>query len=1168
MNSSGKHNQDFTNGEVQRQAGMYDAMFQQAITCFALFDRNYNFIRVNETFANYYGKKAEEIVGRKYFDIIPYKGIPDEPIDPFEQVLQTKRPLKHIDYPYIIEDQPERGVTYWDSMLQPLFDEHGDVEYFFYSLIDVTERKRAEEALKESERRLGEAQRIAHVGYWDRVFDEDRIHWSDETYRIFGLKPQEQVISFAKFSELLHPEDREKVVKTVEEALKGKKRYDAEYRIIRPNGEVRIIHSQGDVTRDDDGRPLRMFGALRDITESKLAENALRDNYSLLNTIIETVPDCIFLKDTQGRMVLCNSATARLLGKPLEHILGKDSPSLIPPKAAKEIMEYDNRILKTGVPETFEETLFISDVAHCFLTTKDVFRDSQGKVKGLIGIARDITERKRAEEERIAHLHFFESMEKVNHAIQGTDDLEKMMGDVLDATLSIFDCDRAWLVYPCDPDAETWCVPMERTRKEFPGAFALGVKVPVDEEVVKIFQTMLSSDYTIKFGPQGDCPIPQVSVERFSVKSQIAMVIHPKVDKPYMFGLHQCSYPRVWTPDEDKLFQAIGWRLADALGSLLMFRNLLESERLLSEAQHLASIGSFTHNLVTGEMTQTAQMMRMFVSEELEKGVTFEKFIGVVHPDDRKRVSDFIANVFKSDAMEFQTEYRVLVPGQSPRHMLAMGRVTRDKAGKALGVIGTAQDITDRKRAEETMRENEAKLAEAQEIGGFGSFEIDITTWTGHCSPALCRIFGYENDEFFHDFHSFLAKHVHPDDVERTNRAREEIIAEGTSDEIEFRYMHPDGRERILHISRRILKNADERATKIVGTIQDITERREAEDRLRASEARFRTFVDHATDAFFIHDESGKILDVNREACESLGYSREELIEMIPHEFDVGIERSRFDDFETRLNKGEVIGFDSKHIRKDGKIFPVEVRVRPFYERGNRHSISFVRDITERKQSEEVLRASLHEKEVLLKELHHRVKNNLQFISSLMALQAEQLKDDAIKDACIETRNRIHAMAMVHENLYRSGDFGAILFSSHIESLCTHLFGSYGVDPERITLDLRIDDSTLDLDRATRCGLIINELVSNVIKHAFPDGRAGRITIQFTTEESGGHSLIVRDNGVGLPEVVDPDNSKALGLQLVSDLTEQLNGKLYVKRHDGTTFTINFSDANNGGFKK
>ena len=176
-------------------------------------------------------------------------------------------------------------------------------------------------------------------------------------------------------------------------------------------------------------------------------------------------------------------------------------------------------------------------------------------------------------------------MDAIDRAIQGTSDLEQMMGDVLDAVLEIFRCDRAWLLYPCDPETDSLRVPAERTRPEYVGALGAGADIPNEPEVASVSRSLLASDGPVRFDPESDCPLPPELAERFGIKSIIAMAVHPKVDKPYAFGLHQCSRPRVWTPHEERLFHEIGRRLADGLDTLLMFRNLRESQRKLEASR-------------------------------------------------------------------------------------------------------------------------------------------------------------------------------------------------------------------------------------------------------------------------------------------------------------------------------------------------------------------------------------------------------------------------------------------------------------------------------------------------------------------------------------------------------------------------------------------------------
>lgn len=217
-------------------------------------------------------------------------------------------------------------------------------------------------------------------------------------------------------------------------------------------------------------------------------------------------------------------------------------------------------------------------------------------------------------------------------------------------------------------------------------------------------------------------------------------------------------------------------------------------------------------------------------------------------------------------------------------------------------------------------------------------------------------------------------------------------------------------------------------------------------------------------------------------------------------------------------------------------------------------------DITERRRAEQQLKTSLEDKDVLLKEIHHRVKNNLQVISSLLYLQARHAQDPHTFSMFLESQHRVRSMALVHETLYRTEDLARVDFARYVHSLTSHLLQSYSNPSRPIHLSIQVDDVSLGIDLAVPCGLIINELVSNSLKHAFPDGAEGAIDIQLRQAPDGQRTLTVRDNGVGLPQGFSIRSTKTLGLQLVNRLVSQLEGSVELSRERGTTITITFSE--------
>jgi PAS domain S-box-containing protein len=222
-------------------------------------------------------------------------------------------------------------------------------------------------------------------------------------------------------------------------------------------------------------------------------------------------------------------------------------------------------------------------------------------------------------------------------------------------------------------------------------------------------------------------------------------------------------------------------------------------------------------------------------------------------------------------------------------------------------------------------------------------------------------------------------------------------------------------------------------------------------------------------------------------------------------------------------------------------------------------SIGTVQDITEQKQAEDRIKASLKEKEVLLQEVHHRVKNNMQIISSLFNLQSRHIKDKQALEIFKSSQNRVRSMALIHERFYQSEDMARVDFAEYAQSLTSHLFSSHGISPGAVKLNLKIKDVFLDLNTAIPCGLIINELVSNSLKHAFPGEKKGEIKIAIHPLNKYGMEVIVSDNGVGLPKKVDFRKTDSLGLHLVNLLAEdQLHGDIKLDRTKGTSFCIKF----------
>lgn len=533
---------------------------------------------------------------------------------------------------------------------------------------DITERKRAEERLRQSEERLELALVASRMGVWEWNIETDETFWSPECYDIYGEK------SFdgrgATFAKMIHPDDRGPLGQIVQKALDSETFSQWEFRFTPSDGRTRWIANWAMVRRDATGKPVKLLGTARDITEQKRAEDALRQSTLLLENIVENIPLAVFVKDPRDefRIRLWNKAAESIFGIPREEMIGRNSNDYWPKEMAQAYLAVDEQVMREGKMQVVDEEQSISRVGGAITvhTRKLPLCDRDGKPTLLLGICEDITARKRSAE----------ALKEAQHRLAFT---------LRGADVGLWDWD------------------------------------------VKTNEVIFSNEWKSQLGYRGD-----------------------------------------------------------------EIRNM---------------------------------------NSEWESRV---------HPDDLPIALQNVDNAINKRTPEYRAEFRMRHKDGSWRWILSRGSLIDDADGKPARLLGIHIDITDRKRAEEA---------------------------------------------------------------------------------------------------------------------------------LQASESRYRTFVDHATDALFLQDHEGRVLDVNEQACVSLGYTRDEIIGKMPYEFDPDVTPHSVEQLLQRLDVGEVIAFDTRHTRKDGSTFPVEVRLRPFWINNQRFHVALVRDITERKRNEEALRESEARLRTLLENL-------------------------------------------------------------------------------------------------------------------------------------------------------------------------------------------------------
>ncbi len=340
----------------------------------------------------------------------------------------------------------------------------------------------------------------------------------------------------------------------------------------------------------------------------------------------------------------------------------------------------------------------------------------------------------------------------------------------------------------------------------------------------------------------------------------------------------------------------------------------------------------------------------------------------------------------------------------------------------------------------------------------------------------------------------------------------------------------------------------------VLAAIVDISDRKYAEKMLRLA-------VEASPSGMIMSDSDGLIVMVNTTTETLFGYSRTELtnrpIEMlIPKSHRQHHPQLRKNYLEQSSARAMGHGRDLYGLHKNGREFPVEIGLNPIQTPHGLMILASVIDITQRKHHEEQLKAALKEKDLLLSEIHHRVKNNLQILDSLLSMQSDRSVNDAAIAVLKESQNRIKSMAMIHQVLYESTDFSRVDFSAITESLVSNLSASYALDPSSVRIAIDSDHVLLPINISIPLGLIVNELCTNAMKYAFGQNHQGNIQIALKYVGNDHLRVIVSDDGMGLPDELDIDIAPTLGLQLVTLLSEQISAELTIKRKNPTRFTL------------
>jgi PAS domain S-box-containing protein len=568
-------------------------------------------------------------------------------------------------------------------------------------------------------------------------------------------------------------------------------------------------------------------------------------------------------------------------------------------------------------------------------------------------------------------------------------------------------------------------------------------------------------------------------------------------------------------------------------------RKLLEAELQAREERFRVLV---THAPV-GIFQTDSQGNCLFVNPRWSEltGLSLSESLGTgwssaLHPDDWEDVFAEWYNCART-GREFSMEYRFRTPQNQVNWVFGRATAIYDELGAIAGYFGTVTDITKRKQAEIALQESEERLQQIIRTICDGLIVVDQHGKIRFVNPAAESLFGRPQSELVGHLFGLPCAAGTAAEICIQHSLEKQVIAEMRVGEIAWE-------KEIAHLV----------------SLRDITERYQAEQALHESEEKYRRIVETAAEGIWIVDRDSNTNFVNQQITQMLGYTVEEM--MGKSLFDFIDEEGKFliQAHVEHGHQGIQTNYDVKFRRRDGTELWVIASTNPLFDgKGNyAGALGMITDITVRKQAEEQLKASLQEKEILLKEVHHRVKNNLQVIDSLFRHQCRHSKNLSVIQILKECQNRVNLMALLHEKLYQSKDLVNIDFAGYLKSLVANLFDSYGINGIFIQIEIDVKSIFLDIETSLACGSIVNELISNSFKYAFPKDKLGKIQIRFFEENNESFTLAVRDNGIGLPDDFDIEKTTSLGLKLVKSFVRQLEGNLRVTSQNGSEFLITF----------
>jgi len=898
---------------------------------------------------------------------------------------------------------------------------------------------------------------------------------------------------------------------------------------------------------DVSGNISGIVGVMLDITRRKEVECALQEREERYRLIAEHTGQVLYHDDYKKGTTEWGGAISEITGYGIEEfqkITTNGWLGLIHPEDRKRVMSAHERCRKAG-GDFFEEYRF-KKADGSYVTVEDegaYLKDENGNVCKALGVIKDI------EEKKLAQKKLSESEELFRVAAEQTGQI-------------VFEHDHVNNVL-------SWA----------------GAVTEITGYDIEEFQKFDSKMWVEHVHPEDRARI-LTELRKFTEKDS-----HFRVE--YRFRRKDGSYfyvedSGVYLRNEDgQIRKAVGV-IKDITPIKLAAEKLRESEERFRIAAEKTGQLVYDYNVASDRIKWAGAIEDIsgYTHEEIHKLTTRELLKEHIHPEDYEKAVKYFRTVFKT-GRSYSQEYRFKRKSGGYIYVEDCGTYLRNKEGRVYRMIGVIKDITERKQGTEELRRSEEKFRIVAEQTGQLVYDYDIPGDKMGWGGAIEELMDYGEEEFkklssLEDWKELL----HPEDRKRAVDSYKRCLEKGEKYREEYRFKRKDGT--YLYVENRgvFLKDENGRIYRMLGANKDITQIKNSLEKVRESEEKYRSFIQNFKGVAFQGNVDFDPVFAEGILEEITGYNEEEFLsgkvrwDMIVQEED----RLRiFEDAKKLKNiPGTIINREYRIRHKDGKVRWVNEIIQNISDSSGKPLLvqGSIYDITERKEAEEALART---GEIRKKEIHHRIKNNLQVISSLLELQADQFSEEKVVEAFRESQNRVASMAIIHEELYRAGDTETLDFSAYLRKLTSDLLRSYMVRKEDVKLKLEVDEVFLGMDMAIPLGIIINELVSNALKHAFPPGKKGEIRINLCRKEisenknigqiinnndkgslinrSYLYKLVVSDNGLGFPENIDFKNTESLGLQLVNTLVEQLEGTIEMETNRGTTFRISFTET-------